>query len=663
MTTKKITIACLLAATLAFAAAVPLAAAQSPEWPSDVLDTFAKLPVQDGGRVKPLDTYAQFALLSINGKRSFTTPEGERRNHLEFVLDTLFFPEVAENYEIFVVNTFEAMEAIGVPAHDKKRDRYSYAEIKAGRDKLASLAQQYHRIEPAKRSPLEQQIVDLNENVFRFESLAAYLDFARMHFHAPDDSALGAAVGDQHLRTSDLVPMLSGVALELNNQSATLGSERLNEEMQVLTQAFNDWQRVLGRAQALAIVPHPEAQIDEWLTPAEFTGLVGQESRFDDLEPVLADFEAMADNCSAFVAGATGDSIAFQTALNDMSGKLIDLAEARGEYSKVPLEVFYYKSKVLFYAQWIFVLSFILVAISWLAPRSKALAAVTNISVLIPALLLIAGITMRCIIRGRPPVSTLYETLLFVTAVAVVTSLIAERITKRGMAVSVGSFLGMVGLFLAFRYEAKEGVDTMPSLVAVLNTNFWLATHVTIVTMGYSAGLLAAAIAHLYIIGRALGIKKNDEATYKLLTRMTYGVLCFGVLFATVGTVLGGIWANDSWGRFWGWDPKENGALLIVLWGLIILHARMGCYIRDLGINMTAVILGMIVAFSWWGVNLLGVGLHSYGFTHGVWRGLMIFWGFESLVLLVGVGLWLFSSQQPGQKKGGGALKERVSGA
>jgi ABC-type transport system involved in cytochrome c biogenesis permease subunit len=651
MIMNRTAITCLLAAATALAAAAPLAHAAAPAWPADVLDTFAKLPVQDGGRVKPLDTYAQFALLSINGKRSFTTLEGEKRNHLDFMLDALFFPEVARGYEIFLVNTFEVIEAMGVPVHEKKRDRYSYDELMPGREKLMTLAEGYRQMDMARRSPTEQGIIDLDENVFRFEMLTAYLDFA---------------AGGKAIRASELVPMLAGVAQELTSHRETLGEERMEQEMQVLGESYNELLRVLNRAQALALVPHPEARTQEWLRPGEIPSVVDRQDRFDELMPILAHFETMAENREAFLAGGTGDGAAFQAALGKLSRTLIAMAEARREYGKVPLEVFYYKSKMLFYAQWLFVLSFILVAFTWLAPRSRVLGLATHISVLLPTVLLIAGITVRCIIRGRPPVTTLYETLLFVTAVAVVTAYIAERITKRGMAISVGAFLGMLGLFLASAYEAKEGIDTMPSLIAVLNTNFWLSTHVTTVTMGYSAGLLAAAIAHLYIIGRAFGIKRNDKSAYKLLTRMTYGVLCFGVLFSTVGTVLGGIWANDSWGRFWGWDPKENGALLIVLWGLIILHARMGGYIRDLGINISAVILGMIVAFSWWGTNLLGVGLHSYGFTHGIWRTLMIFWGIETLVVLIGFAIWLVSDKNStggGKKTGGEQLEERATSA
>jgi len=193
----------------------------------------------------------------------------------------------------------------------------------------------------------------------------------------------------------------------------------------------------------------------------------------------------------------------------------------------------------------------------------------------------------------------------------------------------------VVGLFVANAYELREGGDTMGRLVAVLNSNFWLSTHVTTVTMGYSAGLLAAALGHVYIFTRLVAPGRRE--LLRQVARMCYGVICFGLLFSFVGTVLGGIWANYSWGRFWGWDPKENGALLIVLANLMILHARLGGYLRDLGICISAVLLAIVVTLSWWGVNLLGIGLHSYGFTTGIMGRLLVFWAIESVVVAVGL--------------------------
>ena len=117
---------------------------------------------------------------------------------------------------------------------------------------------------------------------------------------------------------------------------------------------------------------------------------------------------------------------------------------------------------------------------------------------------------------------------------------------------------------------------------------------------------------------------------------MTYGVLCFSIFFSFVGTVLGGLWADDSWGRFWGWDPKENGALIIVLWNALVLHARWGGMVRHRGLAVLATAGNIAVSWSWFGVNELGVGLHSYGFKEGVLRNLLIVVLSQLLIIVIG---------------------------
>ena len=161
----------------------------------------------------------------------------------------------------------------------------------------------------------------------------------------------------------------------------------------------------------------------------------------------------------------------------------------------------------------------------------------------------------------------------------------------------------------------------MTVLQAVLDTQFWLATHVVCITLGYAATFVAGLLGIIYILRGVLhaGADAGDAAT--TLARMIYGTLCFAMFFSFVGTVLGGLWADDSWGRFWGWDPKENGALIIVLWNALVLHARWGGMVKDRGLAVLAVLGNIVTAWSWFGVNELGVGLHSYGFTEGVATG------------------------------------------
>ena len=113
---------------------------------------------------------------------------------------------------------------------------------------------------------------------------------------------------------------------------------------------------------------------------------------------------------------------------------------------------------------------------------------------------------------------------------------------------------------------------------------------------------------------RGVFTRSLDKPTADALAGMVYGVVCFATVFSFVGTVLGGIWADQSWGRFWGWDPKENGALIIVLWNALILHARWGGMVKQRGLMALAIFGNIVTAWSWFGVNMLGVGLHSYGF-------------------------------------------------
>jgi ABC-type transport system involved in cytochrome c biogenesis permease subunit len=152
----------------------------------------------------------------------------------------------------------------------------------------------------------------------------------------------------------------------------------------------------------------------------------------------------------------------------------------------------------------------------------------------------------------------------------------------------------------------------------------WLSTHVVVVTLGYAAMFVAGLLAIFYILTGFFTRLLTPE-TGKTMARMVYGVICFATLFSFVGTVLGGIWADQSWGRFWGWDPKENGALLIVLWNAIILHARWGGMIKERGLMAMAVFGNIVTSFSWFGVNMLGIGLHSYGFMDAAFRWLMFF--------------------------------------
>jgi ABC-type transport system involved in cytochrome c biogenesis permease subunit len=203
----------------------------------------------------------------------------------------------------------------------------------------------------------------------------------------------------------------------------------------------------------------------------------------------------------------------------------------------------------------------------------------------------------------------------------------------------------------------------MEMMRAVLDTNFWLATHVVIVTLGYASTFVAGLLAVTYItlgvftpiLSRKVAAGNTAAAAVetgkskktvslaaqpdigKALAKMVYGIVCFATLFSFIGTVLGGIWADQSWGRFWGWDPKENGALLIVIWNATILHARWGGMVRERGLMNMAIFGNIVTSFSWFGVNMLGIGLHSYGFMDAAFHWLIAFVGSQVLLIFLGL--------------------------
>jgi ABC-type transport system involved in cytochrome c biogenesis permease subunit len=244
------------------------------------------------------------------------------------------------------------------------------------------------------------------------------------------------------------------------------------------------------------------------------------------------------------------------------------------------------------------------------------------------------GLVFRMYLEGRPPVTNLYSSAIFIGWGAVILGMVLEKIYRDGIGCVVASFAGFVTLIIAHNL-ALSG-DTMEMMRAVLDTNFWLATHVVTVTLGYASTFVAGFLAIIYIL-RGVFTTTLSAETAKSLTRMVYGIICFATLFSFVGTVLGGIWADQSWGRFWGWDPKENGALLIVLWNATILHARWGGLVRERGLMNLAVFGNIVTSFSWFGVNMLGIGLHSYGFTDAAFKWLILFIGSQVAIILLGL--------------------------
>lgn len=224
------------------------------------------------------------------------------------------------------------------------------------------------------------------------------------------------------------------------------------------------------------------------------------------------------------------------------------------------------------------------------------------------------GFFLRCAIAGRPPVTNMYESVIWVAFGAIGFAFILEWFSPRGIALPSACCCATLCLILA---------DTLPSvldpsihpLTPVLRSNYWLTVHVLSITLGYAAFLLALGIGHVALWKAARG---RTSQQLDPLHDAVYKAVQIGVLFLAAGTILGGVWANDSWGRFWGWDPKEVWALIALLGYLAILHGRYAGWLRKFGVTAWSVLAFQGVLMAWYGVNyVLGTGLHSYGFGTG----------------------------------------------
>ena len=293
---------------------------------------------------------------------------------------------------------------------------------------------------------------------------------------------------------------------------------------------------------------------------------------------------------------------------------------------KVSFEAYVNHFAPFYHCDVLYLVAFVLAACAWIGfskPLNRAAFWLMVITFAVHTL----AIGARMAISGRPPVTNLYSSAVFIGWACVLAGLVLETIYRLGLGNIVASVAGFLTLLVA--HSLAGSGDTFTVMQAVLDTQFWLATHVVTVALGYSATFVAGLLGLLFILlgvvstlaaisGAFPGLLSRTTTVAKVLARVTYGVLCFAVFFSFVGTVLGGLWADDSWGRFWGWDPKENGALIIVLWNVLILHALWSRMVRERGLAVLAVAGNIVTTWSWFGVNELGVGLHSYGFTEGV---------------------------------------------
>jgi len=225
------------------------------------------------------------------------------------------------------------------------------------------------------------------------------------------------------------------------------------------------------------------------------------------------------------------------------------------------------------------------------------------------------GFILRSLIAGRPPVSNMYESVIWVAWAVVLFSIILGCVYRKIMLPLSAAWVAFLMLLIGESFPAMLDPSLTP-LVPVLRNNYWLTIHVLTITLSYGAFALAWGLAHANLFSLAFHSEKKEEQ--ERLHEYLYRALQIGVVLLAAGTILGGVWANASWGRFWGWDPKETWALIALLGYLTVLHGRFAGWIGAFGTAIGSAIAFLGILMAWYGVNfVLAAGFHSYGFGGG----------------------------------------------
>ena len=278
--------------------------------------------------------------------------------------------------------------------------------------------------------------------------------------------------------------------------------------------------------------------------------------------------------------------------------------------TRINLELFYQKIQPFRWA-WIFYLASFLLWFVWRGKLAPLTLGLFGLGFFFHTL----GFGLRCIVAGRPPVSNMYESIIWVAWAVAVFSIVLGSVYRKSFLLAVSSGVAAFALLIGESFPAVLDPSLSP-LVPVLRNNYWLTVHVLTITLSYGAFALAWGLAHASLLSFAFRPDRHEE--HEVLATYVYRALQIGVVLLASGTILGGVWANDSWGRFWGWDPKETWALIALLGYLVVLHGRFARWLGDFGTALGSALAFLGVLMAWYGVNfVLAAGLHSYGFGGG----------------------------------------------
>lgn len=641
------------------------------------LDLLGQLPITYNGRVQPLDSFARHTALKLVKRETVMNRNESSQPAIRWLADLMFQEDGFADYRLFRIEDPEVLASLKLPYPMPTPERAKHSNLRYTLEEVYNTRSQLLNLIPVDKDfdelTLTQQRIrtigahlqlaltaekTLGNPGAAPDHLLERLDMAKFDAKTqgaplivPSDDpqqpwtsltqlehqAWIADLAKKHsakttdeltakLLESDVLP---GLRKEMIRSSAIARLLESPEALEVFTKQFGEsdpkkLERIMSEkawdsipatlrepveAAAAPMVDLELTQLQPRLSQLLSSGLVAANGSAGPIHTISKYGELLlklrpayeADDAATFNRTLT-EYLALVKSNPPTEASLLGLATERWYNGFAP----FYLSMVLYLVA---MLIGMIAWIVWEGPLSRAACGLLMLGFLIQ----VVGLIARVMISGRPPVTNLYSSFLFVSAVVVLGLVLLEIWQRLRVGYVLAGATGFLGLMAAWNLSLNDG-DTFAVLEAVLDTQFWLATHVVCISIGYGATMIAAALGMAYVVMGMLS-PAMDKSSRRIFANVIYGVICFGLVTSFFGTVLGGLWADDSWGRFWGWDPKENGALMIVLWNAVSLHARWGGMIRERGLAALAILGGVVTMWSWKGVNAMGVGLHAYGGT------------------------------------------------
>lgn len=642
------------------------------------LDLFGKIPVTFGGRVQPLDSIARNLARQLSNREEVMYRK-DKRSAIRWLADTIYETKgFDENYQFLRIEDMNVQQALSLPK--RHRFRYTWSELQESESELIKLLQQASNVAQEDRTPMQKRLNEVYGKMSKVVELkraltdpAGYTDSGNI-MELLSAAAKAKQLDNIPLAVSTDNPEEPWISLPdalsrewLNELAGKYAQTDIDELAAIIVnkELIEPAKADLEREELARVLIDDETTLEQLTThfseksKAEVFKKLLNKEEFDSIpseiyaEQIIAVRNDLAPKLergrsilSSEVGGylrtingagnqkieplsapglvhlkklepayQAGDGETFNAALESYLADLDSSTPTGMSKVGVKLESIYNKFSPFYLSMALYLVAFVIGVMGWAgwtAPLNRAAFSLVVLALVIHSL----GIAMRVWISGRPPVTNLYSSFVFVSAAAILFMLVAEKITKLGICNIMATLVGFLSLMWAWTMSISDG-DTFTVLQAVLDTQFWLSTHVICISLGYCATIAAGVLGFAFVIAGLFTPIFGDKHIRRLFTNVIYGVVCFGLLFSFFGTVLGGLWADDSWGRFWGWDPKENGALMIVLWNAVVLHARWAGIIRERGLAALVIIGNIITVWSWEAVNQMGVGLHAYGGSEG----------------------------------------------